>query len=325
MPSSLLIKARRQAGAFSLSQALACGMSEARLRRLVSSGVLIAPARGVYASATTPRTPAFKNWVAVLRIGDPVALSGLTACAEHGLSGASIGGQVHLGVPLARDPADVPGVKVRRLADWDRYDVVRVNGLPVLCVRDAIATAADRASAAKLLTVIQDAAFKQKLDPAELALLRRTGFPGGGRLGEALTQYLSGHDSKPEVVSFSILERGGQRPDHVNVQLVSAAGEISAPVDFYYVDGLAGEVDGAHHRTPAQRGRDAVKTSLITSFGAELGRWTPAQLADGTAYVADVEARRAALRDVPEERLRRIAAIEVRHLQGRSCCCGHQG
>jgi hypothetical protein len=325
VPNSLLIKARRQAGTFSLSQALACGMSESRLRRLVSSGVLVVPARGVFATATTPRTSAFHIWVAVLRIGDPVALSGLTACAEHGLSGASTGGQVHLGVPYARDPAAVAGVKVRRLADWDRYQVVRVNGLPVLCVRDAIATAAERASAARLLTIIQDAAFKQQVDPAELALLRRSGFPGSRRLGQALTDYLSGHDSKPEVMSFSVLERGGQRPDHVNVRLASVTGEVSSPVDFYYEDGLVGEVDGAQHRTPDQRARDAQKTALITSFGAEVARWTPAQLADGTAYVSDVASRRAALRDVPEERLRRIAAIEVRHLRGRSCCCGHQG
>jgi hypothetical protein len=325
MNPSLLMLAARQAGAFSADQARADGAHPNEIRHWVRLGWVRSGARGVLVVAGAPASRRQDAWIAYLRTGPEAALGGLFGAAVHGLRGADLAVKLLACVPENRDPAAPDIARVRRLRDWDSYDVVRVDGWPpLLSIRDCIATAAERAAAPTLLRMIQDGAHAHDLKVGELLMRAKRGYPGATRLRSAAESWIAGHDSYGERTSSDVLTAGALRPDHVNVVLVGADGRRAGPVDRYWEVGLVEELDGPDHDHPERRERDTFKDGLIRAIGAEVFRHDYRVLSDPADYLDQVRRRLDELAGAPHDRRDTIATITVEHLPGRCCVCGHQ-
>lgn len=276
----------------------------------------------VYAAATEPRTPQLERWVLLLAAGPDARLAELAACAAHGFADGSYARPV-VGVPAWRHPQVAAAFRVRRITFWNDVDVVYVDGMPVLGVRDAILTAARVSSVGRLLGLIQQATYEHRLDVAELIVRRRRGLPGSTRLGAAIEHYLRGQDSAFEVTGFRVLDLAGEAPDHTNVVLVAPDGRRSGPWDQAWEDGRVADLDGrAAHSSAKAQARDAKKDALAAELGLDPARWRYEQVADGAAFVAEVRARREAAASWPVARREQVGRLVITHLPGRGCVCG---
>lgn len=103
-----------QDGVVSRRQALAAGLLDSDLRRLLRRRELAVVHPGVYVDHTGPLTVSQRTWAAVLH-AEPAALYG--AWALHVPGERPPAGDVQVAVDEARRPRPLPGVKVRRVVD----------------------------------------------------------------------------------------------------------------------------------------------------------------------------------------------------------------
>lgn len=122
----------RQRGLVTRRQLLSAGVSSATIDTLVSRRRLHRIHAGVYSLAPAGvEIPHQRETAAVLAIGDPVALCGLTAAALWKLGVHEKPGEpVHVVVPAHRDPRR-PDVRVHRVRRVTQHDIRQVQGLPV--------------------------------------------------------------------------------------------------------------------------------------------------------------------------------------------------
>ncbi|MFN2625831.1 MAG: hypothetical protein ABR520_07085 [Mycobacteriales bacterium] len=263
-----------------------------------------------------PETDEQRAWVAVLAVGEPVALGGLTAAWRHGLV-ADAPALPKVVVPATRVPRTAVA-DVRRVG-WSRLALTEVDGLPVVSARDAIATSAVDAEWSDLLLMLQKAVYAGRTTPAEVLGECRRGLPGSLRLRSAVTAYLLGHDSPPEHEVFGSLASAGLRPDHCNVILETSDGRRTTAVDGYYARGVAYDYRGrGPHGSRRAQERDGFKHASVTAVGATL---VPLDARDRR----DRARLRRRVRDALRSRTSLPPGLTVVHLPGRGCVCGYAG
>lgn len=111
-----------QACVTSRQQALRLGLTSEMVRRRLAMGRWRRLQRGAYATFSGPEPRDTELWAALLRAGPGATLSHHTAAELHGLIDRP-GEQVHVTVPVARNPArygKIPGVIVHRSSRIDR-------------------------------------------------------------------------------------------------------------------------------------------------------------------------------------------------------------
>jgi hypothetical protein len=135
-----------QEGVITTVQALAFGMSQGDIRWKVQSGRWQSVYRGVYATFSGKLSREARLWAAVLRAGDGAALSHETAAERHDFA-AGPGGEIHVTVPAASDPArwsDLRGVVVHRSTHWRGFAEEMLH-LPVTPVTTTVLDLVDSA------------------------------------------------------------------------------------------------------------------------------------------------------------------------------------
>lgn len=313
MTPALQATAKHQSGAFSLLQAVRSGATERTVRRWVAGGLCRSPHSGVYVLNGAPETHEQRAWVAVLAVGSPVALAGLTAAWRLGLI-PDPPWRPQVAVPHCRVP-EVRGIDVRRV-QWARVATVGMDGLPTLCARDAIITAAEKRSWESLLLMVQRAVYAEQTTPMAVLAECRRGLPGSKQLRVALSAYLRGHDSPPEREVFARLSAGGRRPNHCNVALETPDGRRTTAVDGYYERGVAYDYRGrAAHAGSRAAERDGLKHASVTAVGVALVVLDSRDLRDDARLRGRL---RTALGSVSTQ-----PPVAVVHLPGRACVCGH--
>ena len=316
MRTALTATARAQAGCFSPLQARSAKVHHDVLDKWVQSGI-VRRVHDVYVVEGAPASELQACWIAVLAVGKRVALRGLTAAWLRKVPGIKPPEVPQLLVPSTRTPSVEGIADVRRVGDWSAYTISKVDGLPVLAPLDTVLTSAPQLSDAALLRVLQDLCFRGEIDLVALAQRRRRGLPGSDRLGRVLATYLLGHDSTFESFGYGILNGADLAPDHCNVIIVAPDGNRVGPVDGYFeAEGVAYDLDGRRaHDARARRERDAKKVVHASEVGVLLRRFGPDEVADHRGFIAALRAQLRG-REAPP-------GLEVEHLPGRSCPCGH--
>ncbi|WP_051972873.1 DUF559 domain-containing protein [Amycolatopsis japonica] len=103
----------------------------------LARGVLVQPWRGVVVHAADLLKLPTLAQAALLAIGPPAVLSGVTSLALHGISAAE-GAAVHLTVPYSRRVESRSGLVVHR-AEFHPSDIVELDELPVFSLDRALA------------------------------------------------------------------------------------------------------------------------------------------------------------------------------------------
>jgi very-short-patch-repair endonuclease len=184
--------ARRQAGAFTRTQALRCGLSSADINARVLAGDWLAVMRDVLVVAGAPVTPAMKAWTAVLAVRQPVALAGPTAAAWLGLDRVLETDRPQLIVPCNRHLRPLPGVDVRRFVRED-WVVQWHNGLPVTPVAMTIRDVAATMGRERARDVVQHALRRRRTTVADLTAQLGRGHFGAARLRSVLEEIGPGY------------------------------------------------------------------------------------------------------------------------------------
>lgn len=103
----------------------------------LASGVLAQPWRGVVIHAADSLNLATRAQAALMAVGPPAALSGVTSVALHGISAVD-DTTVHLTVPYSRRVDSRPGLVVHR-AEFTSADVIELDGLAMFSLDLALA------------------------------------------------------------------------------------------------------------------------------------------------------------------------------------------
>jgi hypothetical protein len=247
-----------------------------------------------------PLTAESLIWAGVLAVREPCAVAGLAAGHEHRMATCTIDDPdefvPQILVPTQRNDRRIPGVEITPTRRWHKLDVVSVRGLPVLGRADTVSSLAATFSFNRLLAVIQDELYNDRLGLADLHLRRGRGILGSAMLTRVLREYGAGFDSGYELDSHAVLAEAGVAPPHRNVVLQDQRGVVAGPVDGYYDDGLALQVDGAPHRRRRVRLRDGAQDLRLDEMGIEFLRVHEGHTSDAGGFVRLVEGRLAATR-----------------------------
>jgi very-short-patch-repair endonuclease len=300
LDARVALVARRQAGAFSWSQARGCGFGKATVGRRVRSGRWERVHPGVNVIAGTPRTRVRDLWVAVLAVGPDAVISHESAALVHGAERLAHR-PVTLTVPHGSHHR-LRGLVVHQIGDVARRHRTRVEGLPVVTAARAVVDLGSRLSVERLGDVADD-----------LVQARATSWPAIGAVFSDVVR-----PGKPGMVAVATLldERGG---DDVPAQsrleqallTALAAGGLSAPVrqmplpgrglrralaDAAYPDArIVLEADGRrYHQRLADMRRDRERDAQVVKAG-----WVPLRfvyeqiVVDPAGVCADVAEARA--------------------------------
>ena len=172
MVPALRAAARRQAGAFTLRQALQAGQERREITRLLLTGEWLELHPTVMVCAGTPITDEMKAWAAVLAVGHPVALRALSSARWHRLEQAPQPVRTQLVIPNNRDVGDVDGVDVHRGVPH-RWRVVWLRGMPLTPIAQTLRDVAPQVHPDRLRDMVQHALRRRQV--SEEALLRTLG------------------------------------------------------------------------------------------------------------------------------------------------------
>lgn len=177
---------RRQDGVISRSQALACGLSESRIRRLVDAGTWWTVFPGVHTATDRSFTPAARVWAVVLWAGAGATLAGVTAGWWWGLI-ADLPAVLTVVVPPARRPRPPDGVRLLRRA-IDPRDRVHRRGLPVVALPLAVLETAVELGGERGPQVL-DRSLQRRVSLEDLrrARSRVVGARGAAEMGRLIT------------------------------------------------------------------------------------------------------------------------------------------
>jgi very-short-patch-repair endonuclease len=189
--------ARRQAGCFTRGQALRCGISDAEIERRVFDGDWLELMGDVLVVAGAPVTEAMRAWTAVLAIGQPVALAGLSGGRWHNLEEVPEPSRPQLVVPNNRHPRDIAGLDVRRVVPA-RWSVVWRRGLPVTPIALTVRDLADDVGHDPLRDIVQHALRRRRTSFESLARTLGRGRPGAAPLRRVLEEIGPGYQVKWE-------------------------------------------------------------------------------------------------------------------------------
>jgi very-short-patch-repair endonuclease len=222
MNSLLRTIARRQGGAFSHAQALACGLGEPDITHGLFSGEWVAIHREVYAAASTPQGLALRAWAAVLAVGSPVALGGLWAAWAMRLDRAPeiVDQRPRVVVPKGRKCDRLIAVR----AEQSRMDLpVRfVDGLPVLSPERVLRQLAADQPYARVRDMVQHALRRRTVTFNGLARELGRGRHGAARLRGILSEVAPGFQVVWEGRLYdALLARGVRLTSQLRVEVAT--------------------------------------------------------------------------------------------------------
>ena len=285
-----------QAGQVTRTQLLGAGWSADAIRWRVSSGRWVQVHRGVYLT-----TPGRRDWEsrvvgALLAVGPPCCLTGASAGQAWGLVARPPDEELHLAdvevlVPMGRNAADLPGVKVRRsrhfgerihATAWPPRTPVEHTAFDL-----ALGQGADRA-----ITLLAKACQLRLTTEGDLAaaLLTRPSQPHRRLLAEALGLIGEGAESAAEVRYARDVEgahglpRGErQLPAPGARSRDSAYDGVAVVVE---IDGRLGHVGWTGQQRSGRRDRKAATTGLLTVRGGWIDvAVTPCEFAADLALI----------------------------------------
>jgi very-short-patch-repair endonuclease len=208
MSAELRHVARRQAGAFTRSQARRFGMSSAEVNRRVLDGDLLELPGGVLVVAGAPVTEQLQAWVAVLAVGQPVSLASATAGRRLGLERVPAPARPQLVVPNTRDPLRSEYFEVRRAVP-SRWRIVWRHGLPVTPPATTIRDLAADLRLAEVRDIVQHALRRRQVTERQLLAELGRGLAGSARLRRVLEEIAPGYQVKWERILHRALAQRG--------------------------------------------------------------------------------------------------------------------
>jgi hypothetical protein len=264
---------RRQYGLITRDQALASGLTSDQIDHRLATGHWSRVARCVYRVATTEVTYEQKALAAVLAAGAGAVASHRTAGVLHQLAGIRPG-RIELSIPIERRISSRVAV-VHRTRHLVRDDIVRVRRIPSTSVARTIIDLAGPLG--RGVTEVLDEALvarRTTLERVHAALARvamAPGRAGTGALAKALEIWTPGPVamSVPEIELARRLHAAGLPiPERQHV-IRDDGGAFVAKVDVAYPCWrMCFEYDGdQHHRTRAQRARDAAQRNRLQEIG----------------------------------------------------------
>jgi very-short-patch-repair endonuclease len=221
-----------------------------------------------------------RETAAVLAVGDPVALCGLTAAALWRLpAGADPGGPVQLVIPADR-VVRRPGLEVRRARALAQRDIRRIKGLPVTSPERTLLDIAmlDTVSERELDRALDEALALRITSVSKLTTLlaERHGRPGRARLAGLLAQRQGSTATRSEAEErFLALIRAAGLPTPVMQAAIAGF-----TVDAYWPQArFVVEIDGYQwHTVLSNFNRDRRKDRALQLLGIQVSRVTWGQM-----------------------------------------------
>jgi hypothetical protein len=196
-----------------------------------------------------PLTVAQHRWAAVLSQHNS-ALAGLTAAAEHGLTGFDHEA-VHLLVPFGTRITANDGVRIHVSRRFSANDIHPARRIPSVRIERALVDAASWTPWPRKACAVLAAGVQQRLTTAERLrpeLLLASRAKHHGLLSQVVGDIEGGADSFAEIDLGWLARRAGVPPPRRQVFRYDAAGRRRwLDADF---DGFSVEVDGAVHLKP---------------------------------------------------------------------------
>lgn len=302
--------AARRCGVFTSQEGAAAGWTRSALENAARHGRLAKLQRGVWADAAgaLDLTPAATSDLLLTRQALAAALSARGGIVSH-LAAARLH-ELPIWAPTPRpcvtlthrDRAGLHHVHTHLAA------VARGHALPGVVFTTVARTVVDvtREFGVEAGLVVADAALHDmRLHlpdlAAEVATTRPS--PGSRQLADLLRLVDGRAESPLESRSRWHLDHHGVEPPQPQVVLRTAAGRVLGRVDFFWAEGVVGEVDGTvkYRRnsntslaeTADERGREKWRQELMERTGLLFVRWGAKDLADFGAVVSLIADRRA--------------------------------
>lgn len=270
--------ARRQDGALTRSQALALGLTSARIQNLRSAGHWRSPVRGgfVLPDADDPIRAVCR--AAAMAMPDAVVCASSAGRLHQlaGLPSAPPDEPVHLVVPRGVTRERANGVALHW---WTLMpeEIVDLGGIPVTTIARTVADLSLRSSREIGVSIVDSALNRRRIGPTDLPAIQlmMRGRPGIRRV-ERWWKLVDGRSESPlETRIRLILVDAGFTPEHLQY-LVIDGGSPVARLDLAWPSRmLAVEADGAlFHDEPEPLYRDRARQNALTSLGWRVVRLT---------------------------------------------------
>jgi very-short-patch-repair endonuclease len=261
---------RRQAGAFSRTQALAHGITDKVLHRGCRARQLQRVYTGVYVDFTGPLPWATRMWAACLSCGPEAALTGETALRRYGVTGDWRDNRIHIALPHARRVDPRPGVAISRHRDLT--SLLQGSREPRMVRLDValLVTAGAERDVARRAAVLLDACRQRRTTPARL-LAELNVFPqlpGRRILQQIVGDAAEGVQSFLEQAYLRRVERAHGLPTAKRQVRVSTAGIVVYRDAEYTPYDVIVELDGqAGHADSVSRWRDMTRDNAAAASG----------------------------------------------------------
>jgi len=286
-----------QHGAFTTSQATACGVSRSMLRTRLKTGEWAVAVRGVYIITSHPGGWRQRLMVAILAVGEGAAVSHFAALALWGLPGFREG-YVEVVAPHGRRNHRLPRVTVHESRNLPRAHYKQRDGLPVLCIERVLCDLAHRMNFKRLERAVDNALTRNLTTVERLwemwAEMAGRGRQGTGVMHKVLLKRGPGYiapESELEARFVDLLEEYGIE---IPAKQVNVGGdEWIGRIDFIYRHArLIIELDGrVGHDAELDRTRDRLRDRSLTAAGWRVMhvKWEDLVL-DPAGVIADIRA-----------------------------------
>ncbi|HEX5016729.1 MAG TPA: DUF559 domain-containing protein [Actinomycetes bacterium] len=247
-------RVRRQGGVFSRTQARAWGLSDRQIDRGLAAGEYVqafGSRPGILMAAGTPWSHLSATWAALLSVGSPCALMGITAAANYRWCDPD--DVVWVAVPRHRSVKSQPGVSVRRL-QLSARDVVTRNDMPLTAPPRTLADCLRFLPRHQASTILDRSQQRGGVDLTAVARLL-TPRGRGTRQARMLLAAADGTAFAAERLLAAMMRDAGLEGWTPNFRL--RLGERIAVIDFAFVQQkVAIEVDGFAYHSDVERFKD---------------------------------------------------------------------
>ncbi|MFF0340627.1 type IV toxin-antitoxin system AbiEi family antitoxin domain-containing protein [Kribbella sp. NPDC004875] len=261
---------RSQAGAFTRTQAMRCGISDKVLGRGVRARQLQRIHPGVYVDFTGPLPWETRVWCALLACGPGTALTGPTALRKYGVDGDWRDDRIHLAVPHTRRLDRKSSVVVSRHRDLPAILHRTRRPLTVRIEVALLLTAGAHRDVSRRAAVLLDACRQRRTTPhrilAELPAL--PSLAGRSTLRRILADASDGVQSFLEHAYLRRVERAHGLPHaRRQVRATTEQGVVYRDTE-YEPYGVIVELDGqAGHADSISRWRDMTRDNAAATSG----------------------------------------------------------